>query len=501
MTGTDAARTHSIASGLAWNTIFQIFNTAISFVAMLFMVRLLSAADYGLAAAAVAIISIANVIGAPAFVAHSLQLGEGETPDWTLHWNVSLPLQLALFLLLNLVALLCSRIPAYAPIAGLLQVGSLGVLLESPAQIAAYTLRRNLDFRRLRIIQGASGLINATAMVAIASAGGGAYALIIANNVLPALLLSMDLLLVRRWRPHRAWWTPPELQAYAAAGRFGAQSIASGLLARSRAFAEGVFLPMAAGFSAIGVMNRASALHGLTVLRVEGILMETAYPLLPRAASDPVRYARVSMTYAQIVILTATCGSIAVGLLGVPLSRVLYGARWAAADPFIWPAALLGLGITISSVGVNVLMAAGRLRATVLLNALGAGLGLPIIIVAVAAGSLVPYMWALAAAQMATAAVSMATASAHFGAGWKRELVLPPAVIAGCAAAVALVLTRALDGVPYPVAMAAQAVVYVITAILVTRVFFPVIGARVLDRLPGSRRTIELFRLQRWSGT
>jgi PST family polysaccharide transporter len=485
----------SVADGIAWNTIYQVFDTLLSFAVMLVMVRLLSPGEYGQAAAAVALISVANAFGSPSFVAHALQLGEGEVPDWSLHWNVSMPLQLSLCAVLNLIAFACWHTTAYRPMAGLLAVGSIGVLLEWPAQIAGFTLRRDLDYRRLRLIQATSGVINSMAMLGIAAAGGGAYALIIANNVLPAAGLAIDLLVVRRWRPGPMWWARPQLGAYREAAKFGIQNLGSSLLARSRAAIEGIMLPVAAGFTQIGIMNRGSALHGQTVARVEGIDLDTVFPLLPRAATDEARFHRIAMTYAQTILLTSTCGTVFIGMMGPSLSRLLYGGRWAAADPYIWPAALLGLGVTVGSLAVHILLARGRLRATFLLNGLGALLALPMIAIAMWKHSLIPYTWALAAAQGACAIVALACAAQYLGQHWLRELVMPSLLTASVSAAALLAAMPLLRESPLLPRVLAAAALYTAVAVVFARAAFPSLVRELVGRLPGSARAMRLLRL------
>ena len=494
-TGTSGTR-GSVASGLLWNTLYQVFNTLLSFGAMLVMVRLLSPGEYGRAAAAVALISIASAFGSPSFVAHSLQLPEGEQPDWGLHWNVSMPLQLLLFVILNVIAFGCWLSDTYYPIAGLIVVGAIGVLLEWPAQIAGYSLRRELDFRRLRILQGVSGAVNSLTMIGIAALGGGAYALIIANNVLPAAALALDLLLLRKWRPGTKWWTRPDLRSYADAARFGFQNLGSSLLVRSRAGLEGLVLPAATGFAQIGIMNRGAALHGLTVARVEGIILETVYPLLPRAAGDDARFRRIATLYCQCILLTTACGTVFVGIMGPSLSRLLYGPRWIAADPFIWPAAIVGFGITACSLGVNVLLARGRLRATVILNGIGAAIGLPMIMIAVWRHSLLPYMWALAVTQVLVAAVDIVVASRYLEKTWRRDLVYPAVVVTGVSAAALLAAHATLMNAALLPRVLAAAALYMGVGIVTTRIGFPALTSELLRRLPAAQRTLRLFRLQ-----
>ena len=103
----------------------------------------------------------------------------------------------------HLVAGICWTIPSYAPVAKLLHVAAFGVLFDAPNRLGAAMLRRELDFRRLKIVAACGTFGRLSATVALGLAGGGAYAIVLGSNVIASLPFAIDLLVVRGWRAHQ----------------------------------------------------------------------------------------------------------------------------------------------------------------------------------------------------------------------------------------------------------------------------------------------------------
>ena len=138
--------------GITWSAAHQMLDVALSFTSMLLLVRIIAPRDYGRAAAVVGILAMVNTLNAHVFFEQALQLPEDETPDWSLHWTFGFYLQGAMSIVCHLVAGICWTIPSYAPVAKLLHVAAFGVLFDAPNRLGAAMLRRELDFRRLKIV-------------------------------------------------------------------------------------------------------------------------------------------------------------------------------------------------------------------------------------------------------------------------------------------------------------------------------------------------------------
>lgn len=493
-TGTTGRR-HLVTRGIAWNTLFQIADSGFAFAAMLILVRIVPPAEYGRFGAVLGLLTLLNAFGFSMFAAQALQLPEGEEPDWSLHWSAGLYIQVPLFIACTGLAGLCWLAEDYRPLAPLLHLAAGGLLLDWPAQLRAVMLRREMDFRRLKLLLAFSVLAKLAVTLAVALAGGGAYAMVLGSHVVTPVPLAADLLLIRRWRPRPGWWRWPDWAAYRPALRFGFQQAGSALLSAGRGALEAVVLPRTVGYSAIGLLGRAQVLFSSTIGRVGGVLVETAYPLLPRYASEARRYARQATLFLQVVLLAACPGVLYVGLEGRTLSRVLYGEKWVGADPLIWPAALGSLGLVLFAVGLSVLLAGGRLRACFLVELGSAVLSLPMVAVTWTGGGIVGYAWAVAIGQCLMAAVALAAATPLLAPGWPRSALIPPAVAGLVAGAGVLAVQTLGPDLPPAVELVVTGGVFTATMGLALRGLFPSPLAVLLARVPGGDRVSIWLRL------
>ena len=110
------------------------------------------------------------------------------------------------------------------------------------------------------------------------------------------------------------------------------------------------------------------------------------------------------------MLLLAVPGACFVGQQGPILSRVLYGTKWAAMDPLIWPGALIGLSLAVMATASGIVMAAGQLRTCLAINAVASTAGIAAL-AALLAVHLVPVR-----AVSPRPAVALAVASVVFGA-------------------------------------------------------------------------------------
>lgn len=462
---------------------------------MLVLVRLMPPAEYGKAAAVTSVLVFLSAFNAAGMLAQTTQLPEGEHPDWTRHWQAGLRLQGLQFLAVNAVAAVCWWIPAYRALAPLLHTGSIGCLLSLPHLMAFHLLLREFDFARLRMGVVAGTVVNTLVTVGLALAGWGALAIVIGAQVAALLPLSLFLVVGRRWRPDRGWLAPLDWTAHRAPLRFWGQSVATSLMVAARGALEAAVLPGALGFASLGLLGRAQALHSNTSGRFANVLHNTVAPVLPRASNEARTFARHATLFMLVALLGGVAGAGFVGIEGPELSRVLYGERWRAADPLIWPAALAGLGLGILQVSGLVLQAVGRLRSLVALNAAQGALTAPLALLTLAGVSLADYAWLVAIAELVAGAAALRLVGRHLARGWVESTLMPPFVAVSLAAAVTVMARRALAGQPPLIVLATTTPLYAAVIVLVLRARYPEALITVLGRVRIGRRMLGAMRL------
>lgn len=475
-------RRQRLIAGLTWNVVYQAIEVALSFGAMLFLVRIIAPRDYGRAAAVVGILAMLNTLNAHLFYEQAIQLPEGQTPDWSLHWTFGFYMQTAMSVVCHLVAGVCWMIPAYRPVAKLLHLAAFGLWFDAANKLGPVMLRRDLNFERLKMVAGCGMLARLTATLVLGLAGGGAYAIVFGNNVIASLPFTVDLLFVQRWRPDAGWWRRFDWPRYREAMHFGLQRTATGLVGGVRDGLEAAILPGTLGFAGIGLVNRAQALYGTTVGRLGIVFADTVYPFLPREKHNKERFASYATLYLQVMSFIAVPGAFFIGRHGPLLSHVLYGSKWAAADPLIGPAAVLALGLAAFSIASEILLAAGLLRVCLTLDVVAAASVLPALVAAWMTRLALPYVWTLAAVQVALALIALASASHLLQRGWWR-ITAGPAVVAAFAGLGAGWLLP-LRGQRPVVQLAAQALIFLVAGTLSLRILFGSVLERLLTRLP-----------------
>lgn len=489
MDDTVTARSQSlVVRGVAWNSLYQVFATLLNFASMLVLVRVIPPVEYGRVGTVVGLLTVFNAFNCAVFMRQALQLPAGCEPDWSLHWSVGFYVQLASSAVCHALAGVCWFSPSYRSIAPLLHLGAIGLILDWPNRLGGIMLLRQMDFMRMRVLAMIAMGLNVAVSLSVALAGGGAYAIVLGSNVVATLPCAADLLLVRRWHPRRGWWRWPDWKAYRPALQFGLQQGGAALLSSTRGALEAAVLPGSLGYVAIGLLNRAQALFAMTVGRLGNVLIETVYPLLPRYASEPSHYRRHATTFVQVVFLLVVPGAIYVGREGPTLSRLVYGEKWIAADPLIWPGVVIGFGLTLFTMGWSILLAVNRLRMSFALDVVAAMLGAPMVMLAWAGCGLLVYAWAIAVAQLVAGVVALRLAAPLLEPSWWRRTLLPPAAASLVGLGGALAVGRLSARAPLFVGFALTTAAYTAAVGLSLRWFFPEELEGVLSRVPGGMR-------------
>jgi O-antigen/teichoic acid export membrane protein len=474
-----------VFQGMAWNAGYQAFAAIVQFAAMLIVVRIVSPAEYGLWAVAIGVLQLLNIVNVASFAAHALQLRPGEEPDWTLHWHVGNLLQATLCIVCLGVGLALRGAQSYQGVSPLLYIASLGLLLNTPAQIRTVMLQRRLDYRRLRMIAAISSLFGTAVIVLGAMAGLGARAMVLGGNVLGSLPFLLDLLLVEKWRPNGNWFAWPDLPRYRASLVFGTNRAMAGLLASSRGALGAALLPSTLGLEAVGLMNRAEGLLATSAGRVLGLVSETVYPILPQIAGEEERFGRVARAYCLLMTTFAFAAFALFAGCGRDLSRVLYGAKWSAADPLLLPGSVIGLGTVLATVGGQVLLAQGRLREVFILDLAPRLLFVPAFVGVLAFDwGMVAFHWGVAAPLILMALVEIALARRRLPGGSRSGELMAPVVAAAVGWLGVMVVGSAVGQTTPGPRLSVGILAFAITWLTVLRVFFPRALLEMLNLLP-----------------
>ena len=330
----------------------NVFRDFVQFGVMLVLVRLLAPEAYGQFGLVMAIMGFLSILSFRVFLEHTLQIRPGGEVDYQLHFTAGAVIQAVLFLLTNLAAEVLKRFPTYAPVAPLVHVMSLVFVLELCHEFRVKMLEREMDWKRLRILQGIGVVANAALSLIMAKAGAGVYALLV-PSLLPSVPAVVDLFFIQRWRPTWKW----DAARFVPARDYGLTRLMSAVVGWTRPLVESSFLVKIAGYALYGIYGRALGLATICCLKIPTLLGQALFPVLTKLDPGSGSSNRASTLVLCSVAWSTFPIAVIFSVLASTVVHTLYGARWSAAIPFLPWAMAAGAATALAQTG-NILLIA-----------------------------------------------------------------------------------------------------------------------------------------------
>jgi O-antigen/teichoic acid export membrane protein len=203
-------------------------------------------------------------------------------------------------------------------------------LLDLPAEFRVKMLERDLDWRRLRLLQAVGFVAGGVVSIGLALAGAGVLALLLPTLLVP-LPFIFDLFVRAKFRPSWAFsW-----HRFQPAWRFGWARIATVSFVAVATLVEATWLASALGFALLGIFGRATGLAQLVCGRIAGLLALSIYPVLTRLTPDTDSFRRASAMYLRSIGWSVIPLAAMISLLAGPIIDVIYGRNWTGAIPLV----------------------------------------------------------------------------------------------------------------------------------------------------------------------
>ena len=268
-------RIDKFSDGLRWMGVGRILGQIFSWTGTIYVMRLLSPADYGLAAISMSLIAMISVVAEMGLGAGLIQAEEVNDDQLRSLFTVSLAFGLAGTLLVMALAPAAGIFFQSAAVVPLVQVGSLQLLIASLAVIPDAMLRRMMRFKAAAIVELLSGLVASAATVYMAFSGWAVWSLVMGPMVglLARVILLNFVLPSLRW-PSLRYGASKDIVAFGL--KVSLSRVASYVFSQSDVLIAGRFLDK----SAVGAYSVAMNLATLPLSKAMGVLNHVAYPAI-----------------------------------------------------------------------------------------------------------------------------------------------------------------------------------------------------------------------------
>jgi teichuronic acid exporter len=339
----DTMKMHSVGQrsreGIYWNVVLKLLQQGFHVVVIVFLARLMSPADFGVMALAMAATIFANQWTGCGFIRTIVQKEHLSKDETNTIFTLNLLLSLGMMVVVSGLASTLAAVFESPALAAMLQVMTVLFPLTSYYYVRMALLRREVLFRLHSVIDLTFGMAQSITTLGLALLGVGVWSLVW-GPIIGTCVAIAAIGVVAPWRPGLCW----KFAALKPMVRFAAFD-----MVRSQvAYVEEYMSYWIVGYwmtpTILGFFDRASAFARMPSERINAQVNTVIFPAFCRVRTDSARLTSAfckSLTAQAIVMSPILVGLTAVAAYVVPL---VLGRKW---EPIVLPLQILCLAALV----------------------------------------------------------------------------------------------------------------------------------------------------------
>lgn len=313
----------------------------VQMIGLIVLARLLSPADYGVVALTALVVGVGEILrdfglSTAAVQAPTLSREQRNNLFW-----INLGIGAVLAALVVAAAPLMAQFFGSPQLTDVMRALSLTFLLNGAATQYRASLERDLQFRRLALVDASSPVLGLAVAVVLALTGAGVWSLV-AQQLTTGTVLLVLLVVSSRWWPGRPRRDAPMRPLL----RFGWGMVGNQLVGYAANNVDSLVIGWRFGVAPLGIYNRAFQLLMQPYNQIRVPVTRVAIPILSRLQDQKDRY-WAFLLQGQIALGYTLC----LGLLFIagsarPVTHLLLGEQWMQVAPLL---ALLAIAASLQS--------------------------------------------------------------------------------------------------------------------------------------------------------
>ena len=345
----------SIASGLAWKVVSQVFRQLARVAVVVILARLLTPAEYGLAAMVLVFSALVLIFADLALGAALVQRRElSEADRSTVFWTSA-----GMGVLFTLAGIAMSwPIAAFygePEVQPLFAVLSISFLVTALGTTQSALLNRDMRFRNLELRMMAGTVVGGTAGIVVAAAGGGPWAIIVQQLGIAAASTAL-LWAFSSWRPRFTY----SVESFRSLAGFSANVFGTRVLFYANRNLDNLLIGRFLGPAGLGAYAIAYNVMLMPLARVAQPIVEVLFPAMSRIQDDRPRMAAMWLRANRMIGAITIPAMTGLIIVAPEFVATLFGERWSEATPVIQILAWVGLLQSLQRLNSSVLLACDR---------------------------------------------------------------------------------------------------------------------------------------------
>ncbi len=343
---------------MRWTTLNTICQTAMQFLTLIILGRLLSPEAFGLMAMILVVVEVVNVfarMGLGEAIIYKKEVTQNEVSSlYFLNILVGAALFVGVFFSAGLISGLYSEpdlVPLVQIISSLFFISSLGIIFE-------VLLRKHLLFDTLSKVNISVHFFAFIVMVVLAWWGAGVYALVLGHVSLHIIKTALLILVAgrKKWFP-RLHFNFFEIKFYL---KFGIYMVLAMSINQFNTRVDQMLIGAILGPIILGFYNMAFRIIYQPINKVNPILTKVAFPFFSKIQDETPRLKRNYLKYINLIMSINTPALAGITGLAPVLIPLFLGDKWDESIPIIQALAFYVLIRSIFNASGSLMMAKGK---------------------------------------------------------------------------------------------------------------------------------------------
>lgn len=344
-------------SGIIWSAIQKFGTLGISFVSTIVLARLLSPDDYGCIGLLAIFIVIAEVFVNGGFASALIQKKNPSQKDYStvFIWNIFV--SLILYFILYLIAPYVASFYQIPILVSVLRVQGIIIFINALSIIQLSILRKQLQFKKISIIQILASIVSVLFAIIMAFKGWGIWSLVM-QQLLYSLITTMSLWFTANWKPVLCF----SFKSFKDLFSYGAFLLLSDLLNSIYENIQGLLIGKKYTSIDMGYYTQARRLETVPTQSISYVVSQVTFPVFAKLQNNKQQlYVAVRKSLRMMIFFNFPLMILLI-VVAEPLFILLFSDKWINSIPYFRILCLSGIANCLQSVNYQVVCAVGRSR-------------------------------------------------------------------------------------------------------------------------------------------
>ena len=350
-----AAVAKKTVSGTAWTYLSFLLSKGVNLLTTVVLARLLTQADFGIVGFALTAISFLDAVRDLGLVTALIQRRDNfEEASQSAFW-LNLGSNILFWIVTIAISPFIASFFREPFIIVILPVVGFSFVISSIGGVHEAVFKRDMKFKRLIVPGLAESLVKFGVSLALALGGGGVWALVI-GQLAGRAAFTIAIWWIVPWRPRRQL----SLKIGRELIQFGYKVSIDSFLSALQANIDYVFIGRFLGSVSLGFYTIAYRVPEMIIINMCLVVAQVLLPAYAMLQHDLVQLREAMLVTLKYIALITVPAGIGLALTAVPLTRVLFGAKWEEAGSTMAVLCLYGTVLAISWNIGDVYKAIGR---------------------------------------------------------------------------------------------------------------------------------------------